>query len=50
MDSIYPVDNENNVVLKEDTYLDLRNLKEKMQKFSNFFDGLCGALDYYFNS
>jgi hypothetical protein len=46
----YPVNKKNNVILKEDTYLDLSNLKEKMQKFSNFFDGLSGAMDQYFGS
>ena len=46
----YPINKENNVILKGDTYLDLNNLKEKMQKFANFFDGLAGAMDHYFNS
>lgn len=46
----YPVNKKNDVILKENTYLDLSNLKEKMQKFENFFDGLCGAMDHYFNS
>ena len=45
----YPVNKKNDVILKENTYLDLSNLKEKMQKFENFLDGLCGAMDHYFN-
>jgi hypothetical protein len=46
----YPVNQKNNVILKEDTYLDLNNLKEKMDKFANYFDGLAGAMDHYFNN